>query len=153
MRHRKHTFRVGRSQGHRRALLRNLARSLIREGRIVTTVTKAREARRLAEKLITLAKDGSLHARRRAIAMLGDADTVHYLFEERAAEFEGRQGGYTRILRLDRRRGDAAEMVLLELVEPLGGAESEETEGGEAAGAAEAAEAGPSDGESSENSD
>ncbi|NOY80659.1 MAG: 50S ribosomal protein L17 [Kiritimatiellaeota bacterium] len=119
MRHRKHTFKIGRTASHRRALLANLACSLIREGRVVTTVAKAKEARRLAEKMITLARKGTLHGRRRAIAILHHVSTVHRLFEEIGPEYKNRNGGYTRIVRTGPRRGDAAEMCILELVGPL----------------------------------
>ena len=129
MRHRKHTFKIGKSSAHRKAMLANLASSLFVEGRIHTTVTKAKEARRLAERMITLGKRGSLHARRQAISILGQPDVVHYLFAEIAPRYEGRHGGYTRIMRLGRRRGDSAEMCLLELVtEPLVAAVSEPVE-------------------------
>ncbi len=119
MRHRKHTFKIGRTASHRRALLANLACSLIQEGRVVTTVAKAKEARRLTEKMITLARKGTLHGRRRAIAILRHVSTVHRLFEELGPEYKDRNGGYTRIVRTGPRRGDAAEMCILELVGPL----------------------------------
>ena len=116
MRHRKHTFKIGRKPAHRRALLANMVCSLIKEERIETTVTRAKEARRLAEKMVTLGKRGTLHTRRRAIAILGDRDAVARLFAEVAPRFVSRDGGYTRILKTGTRRGDAAEMCLLEFV-------------------------------------
>jgi len=119
MRHRKHTFKIGRTASHRRALLGNLVCSLIREGRVVTTVAKAKEARRLAERMITLARKGTLHGRRRAIAILHHVSTVHKLFEELGPEYRDRNGGYTRIVRTGLRRGDAAQMCVFELVGPM----------------------------------
>jgi large subunit ribosomal protein L17 len=116
MRHRKHTFKVGRTASHRRALLANLAASLIIEGRICTTVTKAKEARRLAERMVTLGKKGTLHARRQAIAILQRPDVVKHLFDEVAPRYAERPGGYTRITRLSPRRGDAADMCVLEFL-------------------------------------
>jgi len=116
MRHRKYTFKIGRTGAHRKALLANAACSLIMEERIKTTVTKAKQIRRVAEKMITLGKRGSLHARRRAISILKQPGVVAHLFSEVAPRYEDRPGGYTRILRLGQRRGDAAEMCLLELV-------------------------------------
>lgn len=118
MRHRKHTFKIGRTGAHRRALLANMACSLICEGQIRTTVTKAKELRRYAEKLVTLAKKGTLHHRRQAIAKIKDKDAVSLLFSELAEQFANREGGYTRIIRLSKRRqGDAAEMCLIQWVE------------------------------------
>lgn len=119
MRHRKYTFKIGRTSAHRKAMLANMVSSLIREGRIRTTLVKAKEARRLADKMVTLAKRGDLHARRRAISTLRDKGAVALLFSD-AGQFEQRRGGYTRIYRLGPRVGDAAEMALLEWVtEPV----------------------------------
>ncbi len=117
MRHRKHTFKIGRSGAHRKALLANQVCSLIRQGAIKTTLTKAKETRRLAEKMITLGKKGGLHHRRMAIARLRDVDTVSLLFSELAPKHANRDGGYTRIIKLGTRRGDAAEMCVLAWVE------------------------------------
>lgn len=108
--------KLGRPTAHRKAMLRNLVTDLFREGRITTTVTRAKEARRQAEKMITLAKRGDLHARRQVLAYVYDESVVTKLFEEIAPEYENRQGGYTRILKLGSRRGDNAEMAFLELV-------------------------------------
>lgn len=116
MRHRKFTFKIGRTSAHRKALLANAACSLIMEERIKTTVAKAKQIRRVTEKMITLGKRGSLHARRRAISILKQPGVVAHLFSEVAPRYEDRPGGYTRILRVGLRRGDAAEMCLLELV-------------------------------------
>jgi large subunit ribosomal protein L17 len=117
MRHRKHTFKIGRSGAHRKALLANQVCSLINEGQIRTTVTKAKETRRLAEKMVTLGKVGDLHRRRQAISKLRDKDAVATLFSEIVPKFSSREGGYTRIIRLGTRTGDAAEMCILQWVE------------------------------------
>jgi large subunit ribosomal protein L17 len=97
-------------------MLRNLVTDLLREERITTTVTRAKETRRIAEKMITLGKRGDLHARRQALAYIYDEDVVTKLFDVIAPKYEERNGGYTRILKLGQRRGDAAEEVFLELV-------------------------------------
>jgi len=122
MRHRKHTFRVGRKPAHRHSMLANMACSLIAEGRITTTVVKAKEVRRLTEKMITLGKRGDLHSRRLAIAKLQQPIVVRHLFEVIAPDFQNRDGGYTRIIRLGTRRGDAAEMCIIELLGSVGSA-------------------------------
>ena len=120
MRHRKHTFKIGRTSAHRKALLANMACSLIEEGQIRTTVTKAKELRRLVERMITLGKRGSLHARRQAIARLRQPAIVRVLFDDVAPKFADRNGGYTRILKLNERVGDSAAMCLIQLVtEPV----------------------------------
>ncbi len=120
MRHRKYTFKIGRTSAHRRALLGNAVCSLIQAGRIRTTVAKAKEVRRLAEKMITLGKKGTLHARRLAIAKLHQPAVVAELFSDVAPRYQERNGGYTRIIRLGNRIGDGAEMCILELVgEPV----------------------------------
>ena len=108
--------KLGRSSDHRKAMLRNLVTDLLREGRITTTDTRAKEARRQAEKMITLAKRGDLHARRQVLAYVYDESVVTKLFDEIAPKYEDRQGGYTRILKLGPRKGDNAELVFLELV-------------------------------------
>jgi len=108
--------KLGRESAHRKAMLRNLVTDLLREGRITTTEMRAKEARRMAEKMITLGKRGDLHARRQALAYIYDEDVVKKLFDEIAPDYEDRHGGYTRILKLGQRRGDAAEEVYLELV-------------------------------------
>ena len=117
MRHRKFTFKIGRTAAHRRSLVANAVCSLFQSGRIKTTVAKAKQIRRVAEKMITLGKRGTLHARRQAIAKLRQPGLVAELFSEIAPRYEKRQGGYTRILRLGPRAGDGADMCLLELVE------------------------------------
>ena len=117
MRHRVDTFKIGRSGAHRRAMLANMVSSLFANGQIETTLVKAKAARSFAERLITIGKKGDLHRRRIAIAKLRDKSAVKRLFDEIAPGYEGRNGGYTRILKLGKRRGDAAEMCILQLVE------------------------------------
>ena len=108
--------KLGRPTAHRKAMLRNQVTDLLREGRITTTITRAKETRRMAEKMITLGKRGDLHARRQALAYVFDETVVTKLFEEIAPKYEDRNGGYTRILKLGPRQGDNAEVVFLELV-------------------------------------
>jgi large subunit ribosomal protein L17 len=108
--------KLGRDSAHRKALYSNLAGALIEHGRIKTTVTKAKAVKPLAEQMITLGRRGDLHARRQATAFLRSRDVVHHLFAEIAPRFKDRPGGYTRIIKLGPRPGDAAEMVYLELV-------------------------------------
>jgi len=124
MRHKVAGVKLSRNKDQRDALRRNLIRQLFKHERIQTTRAKAEAVRGLAERLITLAKRGNqgdevvgLNARRLAAARLGDAETVKKLFDDIAARFENRPGGYTRIVKLGQRQGDAAEMVILELVE------------------------------------
>ena len=116
MRHRVHTFKIGRTGAHRRAMLANMVCSLIEHGQITTSLVKAREARRMAEKMVTLGKKGDLHHRRLAISTLRNVDMVAKLFAEIAPAYEGRQGGYTSIVKLGKRRGDACEMCILKFV-------------------------------------
>ena len=108
--------KLGRNSAHRKSMLRNLVTDLFREGRITTTLDRAKEAGREAEKLITLAKRGDLHARRQVLAYVFDEDVVTKLFDEIAPEYAERNGGYTRVLKLGPRQGDNAEGVYLELV-------------------------------------
>ena len=108
--------KLGVKSAHRQSMLRNLVTDLFRYGRIQTTDCRAKEARREAEKMITLAKRGDLHARRQALAYIKDEDVVTKLFDEIAPKYEERHGGYTRILKLGPRQGDVAEAVFLELV-------------------------------------
>src|SRR3954471_21361000 len=116
MRHKKAGRRLNRNSEHRAALYRNLTRALIEHERIITTVAKAKEARRFVEKLITLAKKGTLHARRLCIARLRDKEAVAKLFNVIAPRFADRPGGYTRVLkRLERRLGDGGYTAFLEL--------------------------------------
>jgi large subunit ribosomal protein L17 len=109
--------KLGRDASHRRALYANLAGALITHGRIQTTEAKAKAVKPYVEKLITLGKRGDLHARRQALSELRSQDVVHDLFSEVAPRFAERPGGYTRIVKLGQRQGDAAEMVYLELVD------------------------------------
>jgi large subunit ribosomal protein L17 len=122
MRHRRAGKKLGRDSAHRKALYSNLAGALIEHGRIKTTVAKAKAVKPFAEQMITLGKRGDLHARRLALAELRSQDFVHQLFADVAPRFADRPGGYTRIVKLGPRYGDAAEMVYLELVdfEPAG---------------------------------
>jgi large subunit ribosomal protein L17 len=117
MRHAKSGKKLGRDAAHRRALYANLTGALITHGRIETTEAKAKAVRPYAEKLITLGTRGDLHARRQAMAELRSNDVVHALFSEVAPRFDERPGGYTRIVKLGPRQGDAAPMALLELVD------------------------------------
>ena len=116
MRHRVHGRKLGRPTPHRRALLRNLCTSLFEHERITTTVEKAKELRPLAEKLITLGKDGGLHARRQAAAQLLNVAVVQKLFDIIANRFADRNGGYTRIVKLGYRQGDGADLAVIELL-------------------------------------
>jgi len=148
MRHLKRTAKLGRTGSHRNAMLANLVCSLIKHKRLTTTLAKAKAAKPIAEKMITLGKRGTVHARRLAAARLRhhartlhrrkalreawrkNDDLVRILFEELAPAFKARQGGYTRIIRLNQRRGDAAQRAILEWVEaPIAAVESEKKEG------------------------
>jgi large subunit ribosomal protein L17 len=122
VRHHRAGKKLGRDASHRKALYANLAGSLIEHGRIKTTEAKAKAVKPFAEQMITLGKRGDLHARRLALAELRSQDVVHVLFAEVAPRFTDRPGGYTRIVKLGPRQGDAADMVYLELVdfEPAG---------------------------------
>lgn len=108
--------KLSRKSGPRRALLRGLVTSFLKTGRMETTAARANAIRPLAEKMISLAKRGDLHARRQALAYLLDEDVVTSLFEKTGPKMEGREGGYTRIIQKGPRRGDSAPMVILELV-------------------------------------
>jgi large subunit ribosomal protein L17 len=111
--------RLGGSPSHERLMLANLATSLFEHGRITTTETKAKRLRPLAEKLITFAKRGDLHARRQVMTTIRDKDVVHTLFAEIGPRYENRPGGYTRITKVGPRKGDNAPMAVIELVEAL----------------------------------
>jgi large subunit ribosomal protein L17 len=117
MRHGMANRKLGRTSSHRNAMFRNQLASLIESERIITTLPKAKELRPLAEKLITLAKNDSVHARRQAAKQVPDDALVAKLFDTLGPRFSTRPGGYTRIMKLGARRGDAAEMAILELVE------------------------------------
>jgi len=117
MKHRVVGRRLDRTTEHRTAMLKNMVTSLIRHERIVTTTPKAKELKRFADKVITLAKKGSPHARRQAYRVVRDAEVLSKLFETIGPRFEKRPGGYTRLVRLGHRAGDNAELSVIELVE------------------------------------
>src|SRR5882672_8562459 len=117
MRHLKRTAKLGRTGEHRNAMLRNLVCSLIKHKRITTSLAKAKAARSVAEKMVTLGKKGTLHHRRLAVSRLHQEDAVKILFNEIAPTQKERRGGYTRIVRLHQRQGDAAERAILEWVD------------------------------------
>lgn len=115
MRHRKKTKKLGRDHEHRKAMLRNQVISLFLHGKIKTTLAKAKETRRWAERLITLSKEDTVHARRIARRFLVDRKITNHLFDKIGPLFKGIEGGYTRIYRLGQRRGDGAELAIIEL--------------------------------------
>ena len=117
MRHLKRTAKLGRTSEHRNAMLANLVCSLIKHKRVTTTVAKAKAARSVAEKMVTLGKSGTIHDRRLAAARLHQEDAVRILFNEIAPTHKERHGGYTRIVRLNQRQGDSAERAILEWVD------------------------------------
>ncbi|CAB5122853.1 LSU ribosomal protein L17p [Olavius algarvensis associated proteobacterium Delta 3] len=116
MRHRKSGIKLNRTGSHRKAMFRNMVTSLFKHDRIRTTDAKAKELRSWADRLITLAKRGDLHARRQALAIIREKAVVHKLFEDVQNRFGNRQGGYTRVIKLGPRKGDAAPISLVELV-------------------------------------
>jgi large subunit ribosomal protein L17 len=116
MRHKKFGRALGRSSAHRSAMFRNMVTSLFEHERIVTTTEKAKEVRPIAEKMITLAKKGDLHARRQALDFIRSKKVVAKLFDEIGGKFKDRNGGYTRIIQTGIRQGDAAAMAIIELV-------------------------------------
>ena len=116
MRHKKAGRRLGRTTPHRKAMMRNMVTSLLEHERIVTTTPKAKELRKLADQMITLAKRGDLHARRQALSVIRDKKVVDKLFSQLKDEYMDRNGGYTRIIRTGNRAGDAAAMAIIELV-------------------------------------
>lgn len=117
MRHQKTGRKLGRDSAHRKALYANLCAALIEHGRIQTTEAKAKEVRAIAEKMITLGKRGDVHAHRQAVAFLRSKEIAHLLFAEVAPRFADRPGGYTRIVKIGPRQGDAAPMAYLEFVD------------------------------------
>ena len=117
MRHRVHGRKLGRTSAHRKALFRNQLTALFTHERIITTVSKAKELRPIAERMVTLARTGTLAARRRVATMVQDKEIAQRLFEEIAPRFADRPGGYTRIMRLGRRRGDNAELAIIEFID------------------------------------
>jgi large subunit ribosomal protein L17 len=159
MRHRKHTAKLGRTGTHRNAMLANLVCSLIQHKRVTTTLAKAKAARPVAEKMVTFGKKGTIHDRRLAAARLQyhskhmlrtkeevakarENDVIRILFSEIAPAFKERQGGYTRIIKLHQRRGDAAQLAILEWVEDSfkGGEEAKPKSKAETKGAESASE-------------
>ncbi len=117
MRHQRKGRKLGRDAAHRKALYANLTGALVEHGRIKTTLAKAKEVRPIAERMVTLGKRGDLHARRQAKAFLRSPNVVRMLFADVAPRFDEREGGYTRIVKLGPRVGDAAEMAYLEFVD------------------------------------
>src|SRR3954464_8564445 len=141
MRHQKKTVKLGRTAEHRKALLANQVCSLIEHQRIKTTLAKAKAVRPLAEKMVTLGKKGSLHARRTALAVLRQKDAVKKLFDDIAPRSADRKGGYTRIVKLGARKSDAAPVAFIEWVDaPLVVEEPAEEKGKKRKGAKPAAE-------------
>jgi len=116
MRHRKSGLKLNRTPSHRKAMFRNMVTSLLKHDRIRTTDSKAKELRRWADHIVTLAKRGDLHARRQALAIIREKNVVHKLFEEAGERFGDMSGGYTRVVKIGRRPGDAAPMSMIELV-------------------------------------
>ena len=117
MRHRKKVVKLGRNAPHRKAMLANMVTSLLSEERVRTTHARARELRRSAEHMITFAKRGDLHARRQVLRTVADKGVVTKLFEELGPRYKGRNGGYTRIIKLGPRRGDGSFMSIVELLD------------------------------------
>ncbi|MEC8025053.1 MAG: 50S ribosomal protein L17 [Myxococcota bacterium] len=143
MRHMKSGRKLNRTSSHRKAMFRNMATSLLRHERITTTVPKAKELRGVVDRCITYAKKGSLHHRRLAARYINDKEVLHTLFTDYAERFADRPGGYTRILRVGWRKGDAAEMAIIELIpagENVGARTRTRAAATETAEAAEAAE-------------
>jgi len=144
--------RLGGSPAHERIILANLASQLFEHGKIVTTEAKAKRLRPVAEKLITKAKRGDIHARREVLKTVRDKGVVHVLFTEIAPTFEGREGGYTRITKVGPRKGDNAPMALIELVtEPVAAKKSAAPAGGSAAATTPVAETSPASPDSPES--
>ncbi len=112
-----HQRKLGRPTDQRRAMLRNMTTSLLENGRIITTLTRAKEVQKLADKMVTLGKANTLHTKRQALSFVTKRDVVSKLFDEIAPKFAERNGGYTRVIKMGPRRGDAAEMAVLELVD------------------------------------
>jgi large subunit ribosomal protein L17 len=152
MRHQKKTVKLGRTAEHRKALLANQVCSLIEHQRIKTTLAKAKAVRPLAEKMVTLGKNGSLHARRTALAVLRQKDAVKKLFDDIAPRSASRKGGYTRIIKLGQRKSDSAAVAFLEWVDvaavtveettPAKKGRKRKSEKGEASSAGDAEQAG-----------
>ena len=116
MKHRKTVLKLNRTSSHRKAMFRNMVTSLFKHDKIKTTEAKAKGLRGIADKMVTLAKRGDLHARRQVLAFIREKDVAHTLFNEVSEKFNSRQGGYTRIIKLGPRKGDVAPMVQIELI-------------------------------------
>jgi len=123
MRHRKKTAKLGRDHSHRKAMMANMVTSLLEHETLNTTVTRAKELRRKADNMITFAKRGDLHARRQVLRVIPDKGVVSKLFEELGPRYSERNGGYTRIVKTEPRRGDGAPMCIIELVDRAGSSE------------------------------
>jgi len=132
MKHRMHTRHLGRSSAHRKALMRNMVTSLLEHERIETTDAKAKELRRVADRMITLGKRGTLHARRRALRTIRSREIAAKVFDSLALRYRDRAGGYTRVLKLRRRPGDAAPISIIELVDREMGAAAPKREAAKA---------------------
>jgi len=128
VRHHRSGKKLGRDSAHRKALYANLTASLIEHGRIRTTETKAKAVRPIAEKIVTLGREGTIHARRQVLAYIRSQEVTHKLFSEVAPRFKDRPGGYTRIVKLGPRQGDSAPMAYLEFVDFVPGGEEHEGE-------------------------
>jgi len=139
MRHGKKIAKLGRTAPHRKAMLSNMMASLFINERVTTTQTRAKELKRTAERVLTCAKRGDLHARRQVLRVIADKQVVAKLFDELGPRYKGRNGGYTRVIKLGPRRGDGAFMSIVELVDRPGVAaeENQETEAAEEAQQAE----------------
>ncbi len=120
MRHAKAGRKLNRTQSHRKAMFRNMVTSLLEKERIETTEARAKEIRGLAEKMITLGKRGNLHARRQALAVIRKKEVVKKLFDKIAPRYQNRNGGYTRIIKTGIRKGDAAKLAIIELIQEEG---------------------------------
>ncbi len=142
MRHNKAGKRLGRNSSHRRAMMRNMVTSLLEHDRITTTDARAKELRKLADRMITLAKRGDLHARRQALQVVQDRKVVAKLFDRLAPRYQERPGGYTRIIKLGSRPGDNASLSIIELVEEEYSAQTTGT-GDEGSSSAEKSESTP----------
>lgn len=116
MKHRKSVLKLNRTSSHRKAMFRNMVTSLFKHDKIKTTEAKAKGLRSIADKMVTLAKRGDLHARRQVLSFIREKDIVHQLFNDVTEKFNSRQGGYTRIIKLGPRKGDVAPMVQIELI-------------------------------------
>ncbi len=129
MRHRARSAKLGRTSAHRKAMYRNLVTSLLEHERVETTDAKAKELRRIADRMITLGKRGTLHARRQALSVIRSRDVTEKVFDDLAERFRERPGGYTRVLKVRRRTGDDAPLSIVELVEGEAPAPADEGKG------------------------